>query len=128
MVRKLGLNEVTNGLYMLDSNSSLIDTIAFGYTLHMMLVESEIYEDNDWYDFSFGINYKIIDSIDDDFVFLTQKELDLTKTWLDWVCRVIIDSEGEHCSDKIIKKFLSNCDDFFSFMKVSEKQELKSKC
>lgn len=116
MVRNLGLREVVEDVFALNSNSLLIDTIAFGYIIHTMLVESELYENNEWYDFSFGIHYKIIDS-NEECIFLKEKEIELLYKWLDWICRVVIESEGKHHSNKNVKTFLSNCDTFFSYIK-----------
>jgi hypothetical protein len=126
MERKVGLKKVAESLYMIDSNSSLIDSIAFSYSIHTLLIESEIYENNEWYDFASGIHFKIIDYFDDTIVF-SQKELELIKMWLDWVCRIVIESEGKHHSNKEVKYFLSSCDNFFSCMKNIEKKYIVEK-
>ena len=58
MANSVMLEEVSKGLYILGQNSSLISNITFGYSIHSLMVESEIYENNEWYDFAFGINLK----------------------------------------------------------------------
>lgn len=122
MANSVMLEEVSKGLYILGQNSSLISNITFGYSIHSLMVESEIYENNEWYDFAFGINLKILDSYED-VITLTDHELNLISKWLDWVCRTIIESDGEHHSNKFIRTFLSDCSSFFAYVKKENLDE-----
>jgi hypothetical protein len=87
---------------------------------------SDVYDNNEWYDFAFGIHFKIMEHFDD-VIILTNKELELLKMWMDWICRIVVESEGEHHINKDVKKFLSNCDDFFHCMKEVEKEYIIEK-
>ena len=123
MAKSVILEELSNGLYLLNQDSSLVSTITFGYSIHSLLVETEIYENNEWYDFMFGINVKFAEAFEG-VILISDYELKLISEWLDWICRIIVESNGDHHSYKFMKNFLSDCDYFFSFVKASEKREM----
>lgn len=116
MANSVMIEEVSDGIYIANPNSSLVSTINFGYLLHALLVESEMYDNNEWYDFSFSINLKMTNSIDE-FIILTEHDLLMLEKWLDWICRVILSSDSDCFYYKTVKDFLYNCDSFFAYIK-----------
>ena len=115
MARKtVMIEEISEDLFMIYDNSPLLQMIEFGYVLHLMLLESEMLNENEWEEFAFGINMKVIDRVED-FILISYFELNNILTWLDWICRVIVTSEGKHNDTKFIKTFLNESDNLFLY-------------
>ena len=72
--KKVMIEEISKDLFFINLNSPLIRMIEFGYILHYNLIESELIEDNSWFDFIFGVNLKIVDSYED-VLLLNQSEV-----------------------------------------------------
>ena len=70
-----------------------------------------------------SINLKIIERTEK-FVLITKAELNNLIQWLDWICRVIITSEGEHNNTFFIKNFLSESDNLFNYFKSGKHRKL----
>jgi hypothetical protein len=115
MTRKtVMIEEISEDLFMIYDNSPLLQMIEFGYVLHLMLLESELVNQNEWEEFAFGMNLKILDR-DEDFVLISYFELSNLLSWLDWICRVVVCSEGNHNQTKFIKRFLNESDNLFLY-------------
>lgn len=108
------IEEISEDLFMIYDNSPLLQMIEFGYVLHLMLLESEMAEQNEWEDFAFEINMKIIDMVED-FILINYFELKNILIWLDWVCKLIVHSDGKHNDTKFIKRFLNESDNLFRY-------------
>lgn len=117
------LEEISEGLFMINDNSPLIQMIDFSYILHLMLIESGLIKANEWEEFAFSINLKIIERAEN-FVFISKTELSNLIQWFDWICRVIIVSEGEHNNTFFIKNFLSESDNLFNYFKSGKHREI----
>ena len=117
------LEEISEGLFMINDNSPLIQMIDFSYILHLMLIESGFIKANEWEEFAFSINLKIIERAEN-FVFISKTELSNLIQWFDWICRVIIVSEGEHNNTFFIKNFLSESDNLFNYFKSGKHREI----
>jgi len=115
MTRKtVMIEEISEELFMIYDNSPLLQMIEFGYVLHLMLLESEMLKENESEEFAFGINMKVVNRAED-FVLISFFELSNILTWLDWVCRVVVTSEGKHNDTKFIKTFLNESDNLFLY-------------
>ena len=115
MARKtVMIEEISEDLFMIYDNSPLLQMIEFGYILHLMLLESEMAPQNEWEEFAFEINMKVMDRTED-FILISYFELNNILTWLDWICRVVVSSEGEHNYTKFIKTFLNESDNLFLY-------------
>tara|TARA_R110001599_G_scaffold348419_1_gene575666 strand:- start:433 stop:831 length:399 start_codon:yes stop_codon:yes gene_type:complete len=115
MARKtVMIEEISEDLFMIYDNSPLLQMIEFGYILHLMLLESEMALQNEWEEFAFEINMKVMDRTED-FILISYFELNNVLTWLDWICRVVVSSEGEHNYTKFIKTFLNESDNLFLY-------------
>ena len=115
MARKtVMIEEISEDLFMIYDNSPLLQMIEFGYILHLMLLESEMAPQNEWEEFAFEINMKGMDRTED-FILISYFELNNILTWLDWVCRVVVSSEGEHNDTEFIKTFLNESDNLFLY-------------
>jgi hypothetical protein len=112
------IKEVSQDFFIVENNSPLVKIIEFGYTLHNLLLEAELVEENKWSDFSFCTNLKILDS-NNDIIIFNSLEIKNLLDWLDWICRIVITSEGYHNNTNFIKCFISNCDLIFSQIKQS---------
>lgn len=108
------IEEISEDLFMIYDNSPLLQMIEFGYVLHLMLLESELINQNEWEEFAFGMNLKMLDRVED-FVLISYCELSNLLSWLDWVCRVVVSSEGVHNQTKFIKRFLNESDNLFLY-------------
>jgi hypothetical protein len=117
------LEEISEGLFMINDNSPLIQMIDFSYILHLMLIESGFIKANEWEEFAFSINLKIIERAEN-FVFISKTELSNLIQWFDWICRVIVVSEGEHNNTFFIKNFLSESDNLFNYFKSGKHREI----
>ena len=117
------LEEISEGLFMINDNSPLIQMIDFSYILHLMLIESGFIKANEWEEFAFSINLKIIERAEN-FVFITKTELSNLIHWFDWICRVIVISEGEHNNTFFIKNFLSESDNLFNYFKSGKHRDI----
>lgn len=106
------IKEVSQDFFIVENTSPLIRIIEFGHTLHCLLLEADLVEENDWYDFSLCTNLKIIDS-NNDIIIFDSFEIKNLLDWLDWICRIIISSDGYHNNTDFIKRFISNCDLLF---------------
>ena len=115
MARKtVMIEEISEDLFMIYDNSPLLQMIEFGYILHLMLLESEMAPQNEWEEFAFEINMKVMGRTED-FILISYFELNNILTWLDWICRVVVSSEGEHNYTKFIKTFLNESDNLFLY-------------
>lgn len=110
--KKVMIEEISKDLFFININSPLIRMIEFGYILHYSLIESDLIEDNSWFDFIFGVNLKIADSFED-VVLFNQSEIKNLLNWLDWICQIIISADIKHKENKIIKEFISLSDELF---------------
>jgi len=115
MTRKtVMIEEISEDLFMIYDNSPLLQMIEFGYVLHLMLLESELVNQNEWEEFAFGMNLKILER-NEDFVLISYFELSNLLSWLDWICRLVVSSEGEHNKTRFIKRFLNESDNLFLY-------------
>lgn len=115
MTRKtVMIEEISEDLFMIYDNSPLLQMIEFGYILHLMLLESELVKANEWEEFAFGINLKLTDNMEE-FILISYTELSNILSWLDWICRVVVTSEGEHNNTHFIKRFLNESDNLFLY-------------
>lgn len=115
MTRKtVMIEEISEDLFMIYDNSPLLQMIEFGYVLHLMLLESELVNQNEWEEFAFGMNLKILER-NEDFVLISYFELSNLLSWLDWICRLVVSSEGEHNKTGFIKRFLNESDNLFLY-------------
>lgn len=117
------LEEISEGMFMINDNSPLIQMIEFSYILHLMLIESGLVKSNEWEEFAFSINIKILERTEN-FVFITKNELSNLIQWFDWICRIIVLSEGEHNNTFFIKNFLSESDNLFNYFKSGKHREV----
>jgi hypothetical protein len=112
------IKELSSDLFVVQNNSPLIKIIEFGQILHLLMLEAELVKDNEWSDFAFCINLKLIDS-NNEIVIFNSLEIKNLVDWLDWICRIIVTSEGFHNETKFIKQFISSCDSMFIQLKES---------
>ena len=110
--KKVMIEEISKDLFLINLSSPLIRMIEFGYTLHYSLIESELIDDNSWFDYIFGVNLKIVDSYEE-VVLFNQSEIKNLLNWLDWICQVIISSDIKHNDNKLIKEFITLSDELF---------------
>jgi hypothetical protein len=115
MARKtVMIEEISEDLFMVYDNSPLLQMIEFGYILHLMLLESEMAPQNEWEEFIFEMNMKVMDRFED-FILISYFELKNILIWLDWICRIVVNSDGWHNDTKFIKIFLNESDNLFSY-------------
>ena len=112
------IKEIYQDFFIVENNSPLIRVIEFAHTLHNLLLESDMVEEDEWFDFSFCTNLKILDS-NNDIITFNSLEIKNLLDCLDWICRIIVTSEGYHNSTNFIKHFISNCDSILSQIKKS---------
>jgi hypothetical protein len=110
------IEEVSKDMFVVPHNSPLIRIIEFGYILHSFMIDNGLTHENEWLDFSFGMNLKILDS-HDEIVLFNASEVKHILEWLDWICRLVVASEGEHNNTKFIKNFISMSDKLFDDLK-----------
>ena len=108
------IEEVSEDLFMINDNSTLIKMLDFGYKLHLMLIESELVNLNEWEEFVFSLNLKISERTEN-FIFINKNDFKNVLNWLDWICRVIITSDGFHNDTNFIKNFLNESDKLFKY-------------
>lgn len=108
------IEEVSEDLFMINDNSTLIKMLDFGYKLHLMLIESELVNLNEWEEFVFSLNLKISERTEN-FIFINKNDFKNVLNWLDWICRIIITSDGFHNDTNFIKNFLNESDKLFKY-------------
>lgn len=108
------IEEVSEDLFMINDNSTLIKMLDFGYKLHLMLIESELVNLNEWEEFVFSLNLKISERTEN-FIFINKNDFKNVLNWLDWICRIIITSDGFHNYTNFIKNFLNESDKLFKY-------------
>lgn len=123
-IREVMLEEVSKDIFVVQQSSPLVKMIEFGYILHSFMIDSELITENEWFDFAFGVNLKILES-NDELIIFNQPEITTILKWIDWICQVIVMSEGEHNNSKFIKDFLSKSDVLFkSFKHLDESEKI----
>lgn len=122
--KEVMVEEVSKDIFVVKQHSSLVKMIEFGYILHSFMVDSELVKENEWFEFAFGINLKILET-NDEFVILNSSELSKVLNWLDWICQIIVNSDGEHNNSSFIKSFLSKSDLLFKkFKHINEEAKV----
>jgi hypothetical protein len=122
---KVMIEEYSENLFIINDSSSFVKMIEFGYILHSFLVDSEIVKENDWFDYMFSLSLKIIEN-EEGFTIIDDSDLDKILKWLDWICQILVTSEGKHNENVFVKEFLCQSDNVFKkFNKQSEKLILK---
>jgi hypothetical protein len=125
---KVIIKQISYDLFLVKKDSAIIKIVEFGFILHSMLIENKIYDDDEWYDFSFYFCLKIEDNTEmdgEDFILFNLEEIKNFLIWLDWICKIIINSDGEHNDTIFIKKFISFCDQIFKKFKNIKTIELE---
>jgi hypothetical protein len=120
------IEKINENTFLIPKNSSLVKIIEFGFILHSLLIEEKICDDDEFYNFSFYLCIKTED-LYDDFIFLNDKEIKNLLTWLDWICKIIINSDGYHNETSFIKSFINISDKMFKRFKLLEKSNLTKK-
>lgn len=99
--------------------------IEFGYFLHSFIIDSDITKENEWFDYVFSLHVKIVEN-DENFTILDFYDIEKLLMWLDWICQIIVASEGFHNDNFFVKQFLSQSDDVFKqFKKFKSKNKIE---
>ena len=114
------IEELKNDVFYINDNSSLVKMIEFGFLFQHKLIEINLIEECEWYDFAFEINLKTVE----DSIIYNINEINLILDWLDWICRILILYYENNHQDKFVKKFFSECDELFLFFKKLNKKKL----
>jgi hypothetical protein len=126
--KKVIIKQISDDLFLVKKDSVIIKIIEFGFILHSLLIEEKICDDDEWYDFSFCLCIKIEDNAEidgEDYIVFNSDEIQNLLIWLDWICKIIINSDGEHNDTLFIKNFISFCDQIFKKFKNFKKLELE---
>jgi hypothetical protein len=101
---KVMIEEYSENLFIINNNSPFIKMIEFGYFLHSFLVDSEITQENEWFDYIFSLSVKIVEN-EENFTVLDLYDIERLLIWLDWICQIIVSSEGFHNDNFFVKQF-----------------------
>jgi hypothetical protein len=118
--KKIIIKQISKDLFLVEKDSVIIKIIEFSFILHTLLIEERLYDDDEWYDFSFCLCLKIEENAEidgEDFIIFNEEEIKSVLIWLDWICKIIINSEGDHNETVFIKNFISFCDQIFKKFK-----------
>ncbi len=125
---KVIIKQLNDDLFLIKKESVVIKIIEFSFILHSLLIEEKITEDDEWYEFPFCLYVKIEENSEvssEDFIIFNLEEIQNLLIWLDWICKIIINSDGEHNNTFFIKNFISFCDQIFKKFKNFKKLELE---
>lgn len=114
------IKKIDEDYFLLNKNASLLKIIEFSFILHSHLIEVEYCKNDYLYEFSLDMYIRMeeeLDNNDNNSILLHKDEIKKLLIWLDFICKLIINSEGEHNSSSFIKQFILFCDNFFKELK-----------